>query len=295
MQRLRLCIHHQACSFSSPITFIDQGSCYCSTSARPIHTHTCIDHLFLDSLILLRWKSQEERRAVVTRMGQRRSQKRKKEKERQSRLLGENSRERKARNQYRNVLRSAESSPGNAIQYLLQLPLLRSALPSRRSIGFPCLPPPSRADHRSTSTSSVLLDSLRWTFLDRANEEEEKKKKKKGGGGEEEGGGGCCRFPHFFPPLNLFLLRDIFPIFPLFSPLFVLERFYSVLFYFYLLYFLSSFLKKKERDIRKGTRGRGIGEEQQWTAATVAADRSVLAEPVGAVLRGSRSEEDKAI
>lgn len=29
--------------------------------------------------------------------------------------------------------------------------------------------------------------------------------------------------------------------------------------------------------------------------AVAAADRSVLAEPVGAVLRGSRSEEDKAI
>lgn len=143
-----------------------------------------------------------------------------------------------------------------------------------------------------------LLRSPRFSPLDlsrpserRGGEEEEEERRRR----RREGGGGCCRFPHFFPPLNLFLLRDIFPIFPLFSPLFVLERFYSVLFYFYLLYFLSSFLKKKERDIRKGTRGRGIGEEQQWTAATVAADRSVLAEPVGAVLRGSRSEEDKAI
>lgn len=86
-----------------------------------------------------------------------------------------------ARNQYRNVLRSAESSPGNAIQYLLQLPLLRSALPSRRSIGFPCLPPPSfRAEHRSTSTSSILLlDSLDLSRTERRpNEEEEEKKKK---------------------------------------------------------------------------------------------------------------------
>lgn len=55
-----------------------------------------------------------------------------------------------------------------------KLPLLRSGLPSRRSIGFPSLRAP-----RPTSTS--ILDSLRWTFLNRAQAKR---------GGEEGGGGG---------------------------------------------------------------------------------------------------------
>lgn len=188
-------------------------------------------------------------------MGQRRSQERKKEKERQSRLLGENSRERRARNQYRNVLRSAESSPGNAIQYLLQLPLLRSALPSRRSIGFPCLPPPSRADHRSTSTSSVLLDSLRWTFLDRANEGEEKKKKKKGGGGEEKVVVVVVASPIFSPRWTFFFSEIYFQSFPC-SPLCSFWK-DSIPFFFIFIFFIFflPFLKKKREIFVRGQEG----------------------------------------
>lgn len=72
---------------------------------------------------------------------------------------------------------SAESSSGNAIQYLLQLPLLRSGLPSRRSIGFP--------SSSSWTPSGVpvhlhpfCLWTLCWTFLS--------EQRPKGGVGKKE-------------------------------------------------------------------------------------------------------------
>lgn len=171
---------------------------------------------------------------------------------------GEEGKEQSARNQYRNVLRSEESSPGNAIQYLLQLPLLRSALPSRRSIGFPCLPPPPSERSTGPPPPPPFFSSILWTFLvPSVGQTRRRRRRRKRRRRRRRWWWWWLSLPFFsFPPLNLFLLRDIFPIFPLFSPLLVLLVRGEILFPFLL--FLSSFLSFffKKRDIlSKKTRG----------------------------------------
>lgn len=139
------------------------------------------------------------------------------------------------RNQYRNVLRSAESSPGNAIQYLLQLPLLRSAPPSRRSIGFPSLLPP----HPSGAPVHLHLlhsplDSLRWTFLNHERPNEKKKEKRR-----RRRWWWWLSLPFFFSSTESFSSQIyIFSIFPLCS-------FFSSIFIFFFFLYKKKYKKKR--------------------------------------------------
>lgn len=166
LQRLRLCIHHQACSFNSPITFIDQRSCYCSTSARPIHIYIYIYTHFSPSVKSLiyfhRFDSSSGKVkngvALLPRSPYRDAAKKKEKRKKTqkgsnaNRVFHEETREERrgekeqaARNQYRDALRAAESSPGNAIQYLLQASItpLRPPLPPLDRLPLP----PSTAAH----------------------------------------------------------------------------------------------------------------------------------------------------
>lgn len=126
----------------------------------------------------------------------------------QSRLLGGNWRERRGRAVETNIaMFSGRRKVRPVMPYNIYSSFHYSAPPppSRRSIGFPSLLPPTRAEHRSTSTSSILLWILSAGPFSTTRGQTRRRRRK---GGEE--GGGCCRFPFFFPPPNLFLLRYIY-------------------------------------------------------------------------------------